>query len=293
MVKVFAEGKRKIWGRDFTKRGFTSTGKFFLCLRTTFDWATGQLCVSLKHNQPLAIFSSFLFSLFFRSMSVAKNVVLMPGNTQHISPVFLSDDINNDHSSCPQQSLRLYPPSPPSTMTATTPVSMASAPTSPQSPLSFRNDFTPSKMPWYSSQNTSLRPIAQHIPRPSIESDNSSANFFNLDRLMQQYGEQPELLELILSSKVEEDRRRAEEAKLKRKEIDYLLLQKQQDIDTAQRTAYRSWRVGSQNVTPCEMVRKKTISHQVKISGRKLNFLFNRPRIIITMVADLLLFIGE
>lgn len=53
-----------------------------------------------------------------------------------------------------------------------------------------------------------------------------SSSFLNLEKVVQTYGSQPELLELILSSKVEEDRRRAEEAKLRRKEIDYMLQQK-------------------------------------------------------------------
>lgn len=53
-----------------------------------------------------------------------------------------------------------------------------------------------------------------------------SSSFLNLEKVVQNYGSQPELLELILSSKVEEDRRRAEEAKLRRKEIDYMLQQK-------------------------------------------------------------------
>lgn len=56
-------------------------------------------------------------------------------------------------------------------------------------------------------------------PTQKIESTSS----LNLEKVVQNYGNQPELLELILSSKVEEDRRRAEEAKLRRKEIDYLL----------------------------------------------------------------------
>lgn len=52
------------------------------------------------------------------------------------------------------------------------------------------------------------------------------SSFLNLEKVVQTYGSQPELLELILSSKVEEDRRRGEEAKLRRKEIDYMLQQK-------------------------------------------------------------------
>ncbi|KAI9490347.1 hypothetical protein BDB00DRAFT_884199 [Zychaea mexicana] len=65
----------------------------------------------------------------------------------------------------------------------------------------------------------------------SKQDEDTSSPFFNLEKVVQQYGEQRDLLELILSSKVEEDRRRAEEAKLRQKEIDYLL---QQHTNTAQ-----------------------------------------------------------
>lgn len=57
-----------------------------------------------------------------------------------------------------------------------------------------------------------------------------ASSFLNLEKVVQTYGAQPELLELILSSKVEEDRRRAEEAKLRRKEIDYMLQQKKTSL---------------------------------------------------------------
>lgn len=63
------------------------------------------------------------------------------------------------------------------------------------------------------------------MPKPTTQID-SNSSYLNLERVVQVYGNQPELLELILSSKVEEDRRRAEEAKLRRKEIDYMLQQK-------------------------------------------------------------------
>ncbi|KAI7872663.1 hypothetical protein BDF14DRAFT_1710323, partial [Spinellus fusiger] len=45
----------------------------------------------------------------------------------------------------------------------------------------------------------------------------------NLQEIVQQYQSQPELLKLILTSKVEEDKRRAEEAKLRSKELDMYL----------------------------------------------------------------------
>lgn len=52
---------------------------------------------------------------------------------------------------------------------------------------------------------------------------------FDLQDVIHQFRTQPELLQLILNSKVEEDRRRAEEAKLRGKEIDFYLQRKQQE----------------------------------------------------------------
>lgn len=49
---------------------------------------------------------------------------------------------------------------------------------------------------------------------------------FDLHDVIQRYGDQPEVLGLILSSKVEEDRRKAEEARLRQKELEYLILSK-------------------------------------------------------------------
>jgi hypothetical protein len=46
---------------------------------------------------------------------------------------------------------------------------------------------------------------------------------YDLQEVIQQYQTQPELLKLILTSKVEEDKRRAEEAKLRAKELDLYL----------------------------------------------------------------------
>ncbi|KAI8335134.1 hypothetical protein BC941DRAFT_431321 [Chlamydoabsidia padenii] len=53
--------------------------------------------------------------------------------------------------------------------------------------------------------------------------DSSNATLYELHQVIQQYQAQPELLKLILVSKVEEDKRRAEEAKLRAKELDYYL----------------------------------------------------------------------
>lgn len=50
-----------------------------------------------------------------------------------------------------------------------------------------------------------------------------STPLYDLQQVIQQYQSQPELLKLILTSKVEEDKRRAEEAKLRAKELDLYL----------------------------------------------------------------------
>ncbi|KAI8342162.1 hypothetical protein BC941DRAFT_415562 [Chlamydoabsidia padenii] len=64
--------------------------------------------------------------------------------------------------------------------------------------------------------------------KPQYNPTLALSNSFNLEAVMRQYASQPDLLELILSSKVEEDRRRTEEAKLRQKEIEYMLQQQQQ-----------------------------------------------------------------
>ncbi|KAI8342566.1 hypothetical protein BC941DRAFT_413141 [Chlamydoabsidia padenii] len=56
-----------------------------------------------------------------------------------------------------------------------------------------------------------------HVP------DSSSAPLYELHQVIQQYQAHPDLLKLILTSKVEEDKRRAEEAKLRAKELDYYI----------------------------------------------------------------------
>ncbi|KAI7882385.1 hypothetical protein K492DRAFT_145229 [Lichtheimia hyalospora FSU 10163] len=54
----------------------------------------------------------------------------------------------------------------------------------------------------------------------------------NLQDVLLYYRSQPELLRLILMSKVEEDKRRTEEARLRAKELDVLLFQEQQQLMT-------------------------------------------------------------
>ncbi|KAI8639002.1 hypothetical protein BD408DRAFT_422115 [Parasitella parasitica] len=72
--------------------------------------------------------------------------------------------------------------------------------------------------------------ISSCPPSPPMSSSSKSLDngFSNLEKVISTYGSQPGLLELILSSKVEEDRRKAEEAKLRRKEIDFMLQKQEQ-----------------------------------------------------------------
>ncbi|KAI8096772.1 uncharacterized protein BX664DRAFT_383166 [Halteromyces radiatus] len=63
------------------------------------------------------------------------------------------------------------------------------------------------------------------VIRQSSLTEIDQCSTFTLDKAMEQFGDNVELLQLILSSKVEEDRRCTEEAKLKSKQLDYLLHQ--------------------------------------------------------------------
>ncbi|KAI9286450.1 hypothetical protein BC943DRAFT_291284 [Umbelopsis sp. AD052] len=65
-------------------------------------------------------------------------------------------------------------------------------------------------------------------PNNAHSNNNNNPASYDLQEIISQYQQHPELLKLILSSKVEEDKRRAEEAKLRGKEIDLLLQQQQQ-----------------------------------------------------------------
>ncbi|KAI7856789.1 hypothetical protein BDC45DRAFT_566854 [Circinella umbellata] len=76
---------------------------------------------------------------------------------------------------------------------------------------------------WNTTASTRKLPTVL-TPSPTIKTGTCSS----LEEIIQQYSQKPELLELLLMSKVQEDRRRAEEAKLRSKEIDYLLHQREQ-----------------------------------------------------------------
>ncbi|KAG1454885.1 hypothetical protein G6F56_007212 [Rhizopus delemar] len=71
-------------------------------------------------------------------------------------------------------------------------------------------------------------PPSPPLSKSSASKDSAMSNPYSLsiEKALQIYGSQPELLGLVLYSKLEEDRRKTEEAKLRQKEIDYLLQRK-------------------------------------------------------------------
>lgn len=67
----------------------------------------------------------------------------------------------------------------------------------------------------------------QEIQDPNVfsffQSNNDRGIVSSLSDIIQQYESQPGLLKMILLSKVEEDRRKTEEVKLRQKELDYMI----------------------------------------------------------------------
>ncbi|KAG0172968.1 hypothetical protein DFQ28_009522 [Apophysomyces sp. BC1034] len=76
----------------------------------------------------------------------------------------------------------------------------------------------------------------RHHPSTTTTTTTNPASY-DLQDVIIYYQSQPELLRLILLSKLEEDKRRAEEAKLRAKELDLMLLQQQQLTPTTQTDA--------------------------------------------------------
>lgn len=68
-----------------------------------------------------------------------------------------------------------------------------------------------------------LHNTSNHIPETQ---EDLIPHKFDLHDVIQKYGDHPEVLSLILSTKVEEDRRKAEEARLRQKELEYFILSK-------------------------------------------------------------------
>ncbi|CAM0136465.1 unnamed protein product [Umbelopsis sp. WA50703] len=92
---------------------------------------------------------------------------------------------------------------------------------------------TASPRPSESSSNTPSYRSPMQVERlsPAGAGDGTPLSSFALQDVIRQFRDQPELLQLVLQSKVEEDKRRAEEAKLRAKEIDlYLQHRESQEV---------------------------------------------------------------
>jgi hypothetical protein len=112
-------------------------------------------------------------------------------------------------------------------------------------------------------------PISTAMPHDTFSfptSVNSAATSFDLQDVIHQFRTQPELLQLVLNSKVEEDRRRAEEAKLRGKEIDYYLQRKQHE-SSPMPSLERSSPKMSETLAPIQISRLDTPSQQPHYPG--------------------------
>ncbi|KAI8644153.1 hypothetical protein BD408DRAFT_131297 [Parasitella parasitica] len=78
---------------------------------------------------------------------------------------------------------------------------------------------------------------------------------FDLNDVIHRYGDHPEVLGLILSSKVEEDRRKAEEARLRQKELEYLILSKRDTFHEEAHSKQNEY-VSSETHEPMKIISK-------------------------------------
>lgn len=115
-------------------------------------------------------------------------------------------------------------------------------------------------------------PISTVMPHDSFSlpsSASSTATSFDLQDVIHQFRTQPDLLQLILNSKVEEDRRRAEEAKLRGKEIDYYFQRRQQEPASLERTSPKI----SETLAPIQFSRRDIMD----TSSHYSNDMYSKP----------------
>lgn len=93
-------------------------------------------------------------------------------------------------------------------------------------------DFRSNSLPPYNTATHNSPPPTNQFTYNNMTTDNTAVNTnpasCDLQDVIYYYQSQPELLRLILLSKVEEDKRKAEEAKLRAKELDMFLFEQQQ-----------------------------------------------------------------
>ncbi|KAK4513158.1 uncharacterized protein ATC70_012953 [Mucor velutinosus] len=132
----------------------------------------------------------------------------------------------------------LYPTETP-TFTRPNPINKANSFSQPQEYDQWRSNSLPSSVPMSLPNTTTMNNTNNNT---GMNSNNNSSNpainpvSCDLQDVIIYYQSQPELLRLILLSKVEEDKRRAEEAKLRAKELDLFLLQQQQQMNGTPQT---------------------------------------------------------
>lgn len=100
--------------------------------------------------------------------------------------------------------------------------------------IAFLNKDQP---PLFTGTEETTHPLTNTPVTTSSVSSASSTSWthpsssYDLQQVLLQYRSQPDLLQLILESKLQEDRRRTEEARLKAKELDLMLLQQQHQLN--------------------------------------------------------------
>ncbi|GAN09556.1 hypothetical protein MAM1_0274d09086 [Mucor ambiguus] len=127
-----------------------------------------------------------------------------------------------------------------STFTRPNPINKSNSFSQPQEYDQWRSNSLPTSAPM-SLSNTTIMNNTNNNTSMNSNNNNGSNPAINpvscdLQDVIIYYQSQPELLRLILLSKVEEDKRRAEEAKLRAKELDMFLLQQQQQMNGTPQT---------------------------------------------------------
>lgn len=128
-----------------------------------------------------------------------------------------------------------------STFTRPNPINKSNSFSQSQDYDQWRSNSLPTSVPMTLPTNTTMNNTNNNTSINNNNSGNSSNPAINpvscdLQDVIIYYQSQPELLRLILLSKVEEDKRRAEEAKLRAKELDMFLLQQQQQLNGTPQT---------------------------------------------------------
>lgn len=115
-----------------------------------------------------------------------------------------------------------------------------------------------------------IQTLTTSNPQPQQQPQQQSG--IDLQSVVTKYQSQPELLKLILASKVEEDKRRTEEAKLKAKELDLYLQQggKQSIIKQQQQLRRRSSSASSNNSNNTTSQRSASIPMAIRRNSSSL-----------------------